>query len=767
MIYKLLALLLLVRTPPSGDADDSLGADARFQRRLAMDRDSPFHHLEWQPIGPRFCGGRIESIAVVERDPETWYVAPGSGNLFRSDDGGRNWTAQFEHEVTGAIGDVFVDPSAPETVWIGTGEAHLGGYSYDGAGVFRSTDGGQSWEHRGLAEVARIGKVRVHPKHSNVVWVAAIGRHIGGSGDSAGLYRSEDAGESWERTLDPGEGVAVIDLVVDALVPDRLFCTTWERGRGTGSGVHRSRDGGRSWERLGEDRGLPVNEELERVAVDLCHSQSEIAYALYVDGSKPGGGRYGVGGVVFRSDDGGDSWHRTHEDFLPTYVGWDFCDIKIAPADSNTVYVCGMKLLRSRDGGKTWQEAGESIERRIPFQTVEFETDGILHLDMHDLWLDPLRPGRLLLGTDGGLFESTDAGAHWRHHNTLPIAEFYTVYADDNSPYRIYGGTQDNASVTGTRASLADRSGNDEPGDWQHVFLDRWAGGDGFVTLPDPMDPSLIYFEHQNGDLRRKRRDGSTLSGAADVRIRPPGRELRFAWNTPLVVSVHGQEVLPAPTLYCASQHVHRSFDRGTSWQRIGEDLGGGRPLTTLTESPRVAGLLATGSSSGTVQVAVSRGSSHPTAPEADDEFENHGVRWREASALPPGKLERLVLSQHRNPRLYACMSAPGGGGKLLRSDDLGTRWQDLSSGLPHEAAYVVAEDPRDPELLYLGTRAGVCISTDGGQSWESLSTTLPTVPVLDLYLQVRELDLLAATHGRSLYVLDVESLGSGHGERR
>lgn len=707
---------------------------AAFAARQTADAASPFAALRWHAIGPRFCGGRIESIAVHPGRPFTFWVAPGSGNLWKSTDGGLNWLPVFEHEATFAIGDVAVAPSDPDVIWVGTGEAHLGGMSYDGCGVYRSTDGGASWSHAGLAEVDRIGKVRVDPLDPNRAWVAAIGPRDGRRSEARGVFRTDDAGQTWTRTLDAGATVAAIDLVLAPDDPTRLYCATWDRSGGDGSGVHRSTDRGTTWERLGADHGLPVGAQIERVAVDVCRAEPSTVYALTVDESKPGEGRYGVGGVVYRSDDGGDHWTRCHPEFLPTYVGWDFCDIRVAPDDPDQVFVCGMKLLRSRDGGRTWAEVSETVRRLLPFETIDMPTGELLHLDVHDLWIDPTRPDRMLLGNDGGLYQSFDRGGSWLHLNVLPITEFYTCVIDPHDPRRIWGGTQDNAAVVGIAAPI-DPHGPDH---WRHVFLDRWAGGDGLAVLPDPTDANVTYFEHQNGDMRRKRLDGATLSGKADKSIRPRGRDLQFAWGAPLLVSAHEPH-----TLYCAAQHVFRSPDRGDSWVKIGDDLGSGRALVALAESPLRQGRLYAGAANGVVQAT-------------DDD----GASWRTCAGLPNGGLRRIVASRHLPDRVFACVvprqpRVP----VIVTSDDAGATWRSLSNGLPPESVNVLLEDPRDPAVLYVGTDAGVMVTRDGGVTWESLSTTLPTTPVLDLAFQPATTSLFAATHGRGIFTLDVSTV--------
>jgi len=460
-----------------------------------------------------------------------------------------------------------------------------------------------------------------------------------------------------------------------------------------------------------------------------------------VDHSPPGRGRYDVGGIVLRSDDAGLTWRRTSEKYVDTYVGWDFCDIKVSPGDAETVYVCGFKLLRSRDGGATFRRAGENVHRLLPLRGTA------LHLDMHELWIDPVNPARLLLGTDGGLFVSWDRGETWLHLNNLPIAEFYTVSVDSSEPYRIFGGTQDNASLYGPASVNMDALGWDP---WEQVFLDRWCGGDGFVTLSDPTDPDVVYYETQNGEMRRKSLSGPIQVGAkGDVRIRPrPAEgepELRFAWNTPFLISHHEPR-----TLYCGANKVFRSTDRGDSWTCISPDLTKRDPgdrgrgaIVSLSESPLQRGLLYAAAGGGLVQLT-----------------EDDGASWRPVGeglpGLPP---TRVVASGHDADTVLVTLSGRGRDdfqAYVFRSDDRGASWRSITANLPAEPANVIAEDPASPEVLYLGTDLGVFASLDRGASWLSLCGDLPTVPVFDLVVHPREPDLIIATHGRSMFVLDV-----------
>ena len=699
---------------------------------------TPFGELHWRAAGPRFQGGRIESVAVPIDEPFTMYVGVGAGGLWKTENSGLTWRPIFDQHATFAIGDVDVSRSHPNMVWLGTGEAHLSGTSYAGSGVYRSEDAGETWRNVGLRDTSHIGKVVIDPADPNVVFVAAIG-HMNSPNAERGVFKTSDCGATWRKVVYANEHVGAIDLVQDPVDPRRLYASTWQRGGGEESAVYRTEDHGETWERVAA--GFPTGKDVGRIALDVAASAPGVVYALVVDHSPPGRGRYDVGGIVLRSNDAGVTWERTREEYVDTYVGWDFCDIKVSPTDEDTIYICGFKLLRSRDGGMTYHEAGETVHRLLPLGSTA------LHLDMHELWIDPRQSAHVVLGSDGGLFQSWDGGETWLHHNNLPIAEFYTVTVDDADPYHIYGGTQDNASLVGPGHANMDAVAEDP---WRHVFLDRWGGGDGFVTLPDPTDPNVVYYETQNGELRRKGMDGPLLVGTgSDVSIRPRPEQgeppLRFAWNTPFLVSHHEPH-----TLYCAANKLLRSPDRGDHWTCISPDLTvrgegerGRGAVITLSESPRQQGLLYVGAERGLVQVT-----------------EDDGAHWRRADAgLPAKSPTRVVASRHDADVAYLTLSGRANDdfqGYVYRSDDRGLHWESIAAGLPAQPVNALAEDPLHPQLLYVGTDGGVYASLDRGTTWVSLCGDLPPAAVVDLVVHPREPDLVIATHGRSMFVLDV-----------
>ena len=733
----LAAMLALAGAQEPIDAQDETDAQKRlaaWEQHRSATASSPWKGLEWRALGPKTCGGRIEAVDSPRGKPSIVYAGIGSGGVWKSVNGGLSWEHVFRDEATFAIGDVTVDPNEPDVVWVGTGEAHLGGMSYDGVGVYRSDDAGASWKHMGLTDSTRIGKVLVDPRDSDSVHVAVIGPRRGAYA-GRGVHVSRDRGLTWKQTLQVGEHVGIIDLVRDPFDADRLWAAGWDRARGGKGGVFRSEDGGETWKRL--DGGLLKGKDVGRVALAAAASERDVVYALIVDHSPPGEGRYDVGGALYRSDDGGDTWARTSTDYVDTYVGWDFCDVMVSPDDADQVYVCGLRLMVSRDGGETFARGGEKV-----FRLLEHPGRG-MHLDMHDLWIDPANPDRILLGTDGGLYVSMDRAQSWLHLNNLPIAEFYTLRLDEEDPFQIWGGTQDNASLVGSSATkLVDQLHDG----WRYVFLDRWDGGDGFATFPDPRGDGTIYYEQQNGDMTRMEPGAPLRWSRLHRKITPKPAQgepkHRFSWNTPLFASSHDPGVL-----YCASQFVHRSDDRGDSWTKVSDDrTGGSGAITALVESPLDPRRLVAGSGWGKVSVTA-----------------DGGTTWTDVGqGLPRRELLQLHASPHDPRRIYAVLTgqerrdhAP----YLFRSDDFGATWTSLAVGLPHAPIGDVLEDPTTDGLLFTGGDLGVYASRDGGATWSSLSAGLPTAPVVDLVLQEQEGILVAATHGLSILTLDISKL--------
>ncbi|MEZ5320058.1 MAG: hypothetical protein R2752_21840 [Vicinamibacterales bacterium] len=744
---------------PAGPASDgqATSADARmasWQRHLELERTSPFRDLAWRAVGPTFSGGRIESIAVHPSRPFTIYVGAGSGNVWKSENDGTTWTPIFEHESTFAVGEIAIAPSNPDVLWLGTGEVLMARSSYAGTGIFKSTDAGRTWANMGLQDTQHIGRVVVDPEDPDTVYVAAIGHNFS-TNETRGLYKTTDGGRSWDRLLYVNERVGVIDVELDPTDRRTLYAAAWERDRkpwghvvaGPGSGLYKSTDAGRTWRSIG--RGLPSGPDLGRIGIEIAPSNPRVLYALLDNEASrppaPGTNERGpqpIRGEVYRSDDRGESWTKVNTGVLGTTIGYDWNVLKISPDDENQIYVAGNRFLISRDGGRTYSQVGGTI---VPLQ---YKAAREFPLDHHALWIDPANPDRVLLGTDHGLYVSHDRTASWLLVNTLPISEFYAVAVDMAEPYNIYGGTQDNAAVVGPSTSRVDP---EAPNLWQHIYLDRWGGGDGFVTLPDPADPSHIYYFTGRTVFLKHMTDGTQVN----VTPRPaPGEaeDLRYNWMVPFVISPHD----PA-TLYYGANRLFRSTDRGAAWQLISPDLTsdpgpdrqGNIPFGTLTsvsESPRVAGLIYTGADDGTVQVTRDGGRS-----------------WtRVTEGLPSKWVSRVTASRHDDATVYLSLTGfreDDFATYLYRSGDYGRTWTSIAANLPAEPVNVVQEDPRWPGVLYVGTDLGVYVTLDDGRSWQSLSAGLPTTPVYDLVVHPRDLDLVIGTHGRSIFVLDVASI--------
>jgi len=744
-----LAVLLLL-TLPAGLAAQATTAPQRaeaWRRHQVLEAESPFRALAWRAAGPVKIGARIEAIAIPSGNTGTMYVGVGTGNLWKTTNGGMTWRPIFDDQSAFAIGDVAVAPSAPGVVWVGTGEAQprYAGYAYPGAGVFKSTDGGATWAGMGLEETHHIAKVLIHPTNPDIVLVAAMG-HQWSPNRERGVFRTTDGGRSWEQVLFVDDSTGVVDLVMDPANPEVLLAWSWTIDQGTTGGLHKSTDGGRSWRRV--SRGLPGG-WLGRAGLDFATSQPGVAY-LFLDNRNPGpaAGRPFRGGEVYRSDDAGETWRLVNtDDIYPVFglFGWKFADVRVDPRDADHLYILGNRAYHSFDGGRTWRQVGDIIHRL-------HDTQGnALHLDHHELVIDPANPDRLLLGNDGGLFVSHDAGESWLHLNNIPVVQFYFVATDDRDPYRIYGGTQDNAALYGPHTASLD-DGVSDP--WRSVYLDRWTGGDSYVTLPDPTDERYVYYEHQNGGMMRMDITGASVltGGPSATSIRPraaPGEPpLRFSWYTPFFISPHDPR-----TLYVGGNRVLKSTNRGDQWTAISPDLGDpvgtdrGRvttgAMTMLAESPRRRGMIVGGTEGGQVWRTL------------DD-----GANWSRIDAgLPRKWVSRVTPSAHDAAVIYLSMTGYREDDTrpyVYVSSDTGRTWRSIAANLPMEAVNVIKEDPAHAHILYLGTDMGAYVSRDRGRSWESLSATLPTTPVHDLAVQARVGDLVLGSHGRGAWVLDL-----------
>ena len=723
-----------------GSASGGEAAEARGGADSTGGRGGlPLAGLALRSIGPAMISGRISDLAVNPRDKKMWYVAAASGGLWKTVNAGTTWTPVFDHEPVYSIGTVVIDPRNPNTVWVGTGEGNAQRSVAYGDGVYRSDDGGHTWQNMGLKASEHIGKIVIDPRNSDVVYVAAQGPLFSGGGDR-GLYKTTDGGKTWKKVLDAGAWAGVSDVVMDPRNPDVLIASAWQRYRrewgyiagGPESALYRSTDGGASWRKITE--GLPTGSEVGRIGLAMAPRDPDVVYAIIEAGQNRGG--------FFRSTDNGVSWSRM-SDF--NTIGLYYSAIFADPTDVDRVYAVDVENRVTDDAGRTFRVLGERNK----------------HVDNHVIWIDPDDANHLLLGCDGGLYETFDRGQTYKFFGNLPLAQFYRVDLDNALPfYHLYGGTQDNSSVGGpsqTRASYGIVNS-----DWYFT-----QGGDGFFSRVDPEDPNTVYAESQNGGMAR-----FNLATGERINIVPqpePGQPaLRFFWDAPLIISPHSHT-----RLYFGSQILWQSDDRGDSWRAVSPDLSRqvdrnklkmmGRvwgvdalgkntstsfygSIVSLAESPIKAGLLWVGTDDGLVQVS-----------------EDDGKSWRRIDTFPgvPDTtfVSRITPSAFDVNTVYAAFDNHTAGDYkpyLLKSTDLGRTWTSIAGNLPAlGTVYSVIEDIKDPHLLFAGTEFGLFYSPDGGTRWTQLKSGLPTIAVRDLEIQKREDDLAVATFGRGYYILD------------
>lgn len=707
-----------------------------YNQVMKMENESIFKKLHWIPAGPTFQGGRVETLDCPPDEPGVIYAGFGSGSLWKTTDEGLHWTCIFENQATGSIGDLEISTSNPDILYLGTGECVRAsqGYAFPGTGLYKSVDGGMTWKHMGLADSHHIGRIIADPNDSNLVFAAVMG-HMWTPNAERGLFVSTDGGETWEKKLYLSDHTGVVDVAWDP-VNRILYAATWEMVNGSQSGIYRSANLGSSWIKC--TTGLPVHEGIGRIGLAVSQSHPQTVYAV-MDNRNPRPGSNNtelIGAEVYRSDDSGKSWSRTHKNYLDIYSGsgWAFGDIMVSPVDRKIVYVTGIQSVQSTDGGATFTRLGGKVSHLEP------NRGDFLHLDHHDLFIDPSTPGRILLGTAGGVYLSHDNGKNWLHLNTIPAGEFHDIHVDNRSSVpMVYGGTKDNAGLYGPLSDIRVNNGNSG---WDYVWLDPWSGGDGFTVMPDPTDPQVCYFAAQNGYLNRK----NMISGKSTF-IQPvtgPGEAtMRTSWFAPWFVSKFSHS-----TLYFGANKVYKSIDCGDHWYRLSPDLcyssdpwRKSRALTALAESPIQSGLLYAATEKGAAWVS------------RDD-----GITWIEISeGLPVQSVACITPSCHVEGRVYLALKASDEDNYqpyLFKSDNRGVTWKSISAGLPADRINYVLEDPDLLNLVYVATDRGIYYSPDQGSTWGSIRYSLPTVSVQKLAWASGNQFLVAATHGRGLFSL-------------
>ena len=736
-IFALLsaALLAPLASPPplhaqrGGDPDDDAPAE------LTSGTLSSFR---WRSIGPALASGRIADIAVDPTDRSTWYVAASSGNVWKTTNAGTTWDPIFDNYGSYSIGAIALDPNDHLTLWVGTGENNGQRSTGYGDGVYKSVDGGRSFRNMGLETSLHIGMIAVHPDDSRTVFVAAQGP-LWASGGERGLYRTQDGGETWELVLEIDEHTGANEVYFDPRNPDVMYASSWQRRRhqwtmidgGPGSGIHKSTDGGNTWREI--NSGLPGGDK-GRIGMAISPINPDVLYAI-VEASGEAGG-------TFRSENMGENWSRTsrYQSSAPMYYHELYAD----PHRFDRIYALDTFVQMSDDGGNTWG--------RLPTQGV--------HVDFHALTFDPDDPEHLIIGNDGGLYETRDGGGNWHFFSNLPLTQFYKVATSNDEPfYYVYGGTQDNNTLGGPSQTLG---GGIRNSDW-YVTL----GGDGFDPVVDPENPDIIYSQLQYGVLSRFDR-GSKERLDIKPQPDPDGPPLRWYWDAGLHMSPHDNN-----RLYFGAQILFQSDDQGSNWRAISGDLSRnidrnqlevmGRVwsvdavsknrstssfghIVAVSESPLAEGLIYVGTDDGLVQVT-----------------EDGGATWRAIESLPgvpdTSFVHDVEASVHDPDGVFAVVNNFKRGDfrpYVLRSEDRGQSWTAITEGLPENSpSFSIVQDHVEPGLLFLGAEFGAFVSVNGGESWMEFSNGLPTIAVRELEIQQREGDLAAATFGRSFYVVD------------
>ena len=790
-----------------------------LQHKSQMMAGSLVKNIPLKSIGPTIMSGRVVDIAINPENPIEFYVGYASGGLWYTNNNGTSFTPVLDNSPTQNIGDIAVDWKNG-TLWVGSGENNSSRSSYAGIGILKSTDKGSTWQNMGLTDSHHIGRIVINPKNTNELVVGVTG-HLYSPNEERGIYKTSDGGQTWQKTLFVGPKTGIIDVAHAPNNFNIMFATSWEKDRkawnfqenGSASGIYKSTDGGSSWNKVSTaESGFPTGEGIGRVGLAVFDENT--IYAVLDNQSrrekseenKKGSDkltkedfksmsvadflkltdkklnnflkthgfqkkyraknvkriiRSGVakpidlakyledanamlfdspviGAEVYRSDDGGVSWSKQNlayiDDLYYSY-GYYFGEIRVDPNNKDKIYLGGVSLIKSDDGGETYTAInGDNV-----------------HADHQALWINPKMPGHLINGNDGGLNMTYDDGAHWTKLNSLPVGQFYTVNVDNQKPYHVYGGLQDNGVWTGPHNA-------EQNSRWHQTGHNPWKsimGGDGMQIQIDSRNYKVVYTGSQFGHYYRLLTNTKTRK---DIQ---PKHELgedpyRFNWQTPILLSPHNQDIL-----YLGSNKLHRSMDQGDAWEIISPDLTqGGKKgnvaygtLTTISESPFKFGLIYTGSDDGLIQVTKNGGESWELISNNLPDLETHKAGlW----------VSRVLTSKHKKERVYASLNG-------YRQDDFtpyvfvsenyGTTWTNISSTIPTSAVNVILEDPKNENLVFLGTDNGLYATFDRGLSWQLFQNGMPNVAVHDLVIQEEAQHPIVATHGRSIYKADISML--------
>lgn len=810
ILSQLLFIVSIFNSVAQVKATTELELKRYLEEKLEMKNTSLLKNLSAKNIGPSIMSGRVTAIDVNPQSTKEFYVAYATGGLWYTNNNGTSFEPVMDNAETINIGDIEVDWKN-DVIWIGTGEHNSSRSSYSGTGILKSNDRGKTWTNSGLNDSHHIGKIVINPQNTKEIIVGSTG-HLYSNSKQRGVFKSTDNGATWTNTLFIDDSTGVIDIKISPDNPNIIFASSWEKDRkawdfvenGNESAIYKSIDFGNSWVRItNENSGFPSNSGVGRIGLSVFNQN--IIYAvvdnqnrrpknkevevdlkkeifknltkeefLKIDNSKLNSflttnkfeKKYNaksikdlvskeeikpsdlftylneanaelfdtpvIGAEIYKSTDGGNSWKKTNQDFInDTYYsyGYYFGEITVDPSNENIIYVMGVPLLKSTDSGKT-------------FNAINKEN---VHADHHVLWVNPNDSNHILNGNDGGINMSFDGGAHWQKLNQPKVGQFYTVNVDLKTPYNVYGGLQDNGVWMAKHNTIENKA-------WEQNGKHPWTsimGGDGMQIQIDNRNPSKIITGYQFGNYYRLDLDKKKRTS-----IKPKHKlgeaPLRFNWQTPVLLSPHNQDIL-----YLGSNKLHRSFDQGDHWETISNDLTkdslkGNVPYGTIScisESPLKFGVIVTGTDDGLIHLT-----------------KDSGVSWKEISSSLPKDLwvSKVIASKHKTSRIYACLNGYRWDhfeSYIYVSEDYGKTWNRINNNLPNAPVNTVIEDTIDESLLFCGTDNGLYASFNFGQNWHSIDHKMPNVAVHDLVIQPVEKDLIIATHGRSIYKLNISAL--------
>jgi photosystem II stability/assembly factor-like uncharacterized protein len=729
-----------------------------FEQHTSMKAESQFKDLKWQFVGPKNISGRCTDLEVVAPKGKyyTIYVGSASGGVWKTVNEGTTWEPVFDQHASTSVGDIALDPVDPNTLWVGTGEANIFRSSQSGAGIYKTTDGGKTWQHMGLEGTHTIARIVVDPANTDIVYVAASG-HEWTKNKERGVYKTTDGGETWQKILYIDDLTGATDLVMDPEDNQALYAATWQRIRRkwndprnesnyNGSSIYKTSDGGKNWELI--NNGLPPAKFRGRIGIDIARSNPNVLYA-FVDnyeitreGSDEETDSYGrpkggviKGATIYRSDDKGNSWKQVSglTEEMKTYMerhsatyGWVFGQIRVDPTNENTIYTMGISLNVSNDGGLTYKKLSG------------------MHVDHHGLWIDPDNSDYLVNTNDGGIYISYDKGENWRSlTDRLPVVQFFNIAFDMDNPFHVYGSIQDHGSRRGV-IDLSRGRDNIPTVDFEYA-----PGGEGSSHAINSLNPNIVYAARFYGSIYRTdlSKEGPDRSKYILPKTFNDEPKLRGQWVAPFILSPHNPDIV-----YHGMQYLFRSRDKGDTWERISSDLSYNNPdkmgdiqyqtIFTISESPLKFGLIYAGTDDGRAHLT-----------------KDGGKTWVEITdGLIKNKwISRVVASKYDLATVYLTQN-----GKrdddfavyIWKSNDYGKTWQDISGNIPLGPVNVIREDPIDNNILYIGTDIGVYVSKNGGKSWDVLGD-LPSTYVHDLIIHPRDNILVIATHGRGMWALD------------